>query len=193
MDTLSTDCVGSHWKFFGLWTWPPSPLCRAHSLPERFTHRQKCPICSTQIVFSRRLSLMLICVAVPSDRFWQWNLTPSRHGCQRLPQYPIQNLIRKLDSKHDGFERKIDQVLKLHQTRLDTHDAELDSQRQLLEDLKTEVSLLRKSNTDSGTMSCDMSSDTTSTVGVLLTGGVVPAECARARLGSIWLSSLAVN
>ena len=74
-------------------------------------------------------------------------------------------LGRKLDTKLDGFERKIDQVLGLHQTRLDKHDAERNSQRQLLEDLKTEVSLLRKNSFDTGRMSCDTSSDTASTVG----------------------------
>ena len=51
-----------------------------------------------------------------------------------------------LVTKLDGFERKIDQVLGLHQTRFDKHEAELDSQRQLLEDLKTAVSLLRKNS-----------------------------------------------
>ena len=73
-------------------------------------------------------------------------------------------------AKLDGFERKMDQVLGLHQTRLDKHDAQLESQRQSLEDLKTEVSLLRKSSFDTARMSCR----------------VVPAECACERLGSFF-------
>ena len=46
----------------------------------------------------------------------------------------------------------------------DKHDAEWESQRQSLEDLKTEVSLLTKRSFDTGRMSCDTSSDTASTV-----------------------------
>ena len=53
----------------------------------------------------------------------------------------------------------------LHQTLLDKHDAELDAQRQLLEDLKSKVSLLRKNSLDSGKMSCETSSETASTAG----------------------------
>ena len=49
-----------------------------------------------------------------------------------------------LEKKFDGLERRMDQVLGVHQTRLDKHDAELASQRQLLEDLKTEITLLRQ-------------------------------------------------
>ena len=48
-----------------------------------------------------------------------------------------------LDKKFDGLERRMDQVIGVHQTRLDKHDAELASQRQFLEHLKTEVSLLQ--------------------------------------------------
>ena len=76
-------------------------------------------------------------------------------------------LDSKLDAELDGFEWKLDQALGLHQTRLDKHDAEPDSQRQLLEDLKTEIFLLRKNRTDRGRMGCDMSSDSASTVGSL--------------------------
>ena len=39
---------------------------------------------------------------------------------------------------------EIDHILRVLQTRLDKHDADLYSQRQLQEDLKTEISLLRK-------------------------------------------------
>ena len=85
--------------------------------------------------FPRCLLLMLRC--------GMWIVTPSRHGCLRFPQ----------------CWQKTDQSLGLHQTRLDKHDAELDSQRLLLEDLETEVSLLRKNSSDCGRMGCDMSSD----------------------------------
>ena len=78
----------------------------------------------------------------------------------------------------------MDQVLGRHQTRLDKHDAELDSQRQSLEDLKMEVSLLRKSSFDTGRMSCDTSSDTASTSASAI--WVVPAERACERLGSFF-------
>ena len=61
----------------------------------------------------------------------------------------------------------------LHQTRL---DAELESQRQSLEDLKTEVSLLRKSSFDTGRMSCDTSSDTASTVASASQSGWCPQK-----------------
>ena len=66
----------------------------------------------------------------------------------------------------------MDQVL--HQTRLDKHDAKLESQRQSLEDLKTEVSLLGKSSFDTGRMSCDTSSDTASTVASASQSGWCP-------------------
>ena len=83
-------------------------------------------------------------------------------------------LDRKLDTKLDGFDPKIDQVLGLHQTLLDKHDGELESHRQLLENLKTEVSLLRKSSFDTGKMSCDTSSVTPSTVGSASQSGWCP-------------------
>ena len=81
--------------------------------------------------------------------------------CLWVPVFS-RTLGRKLcTTKLHGFERKVDRVLGLHQTRLDKHDAELDSQRRLLEDLKTEVSL-QENSFDTGRMSCDTSSDTTS-------------------------------
>ena len=46
--------------------------------------------------------------------------------------------LKKLDTKLDGFERKIDQVIGFHQSWLDKHDAELDSLRQLLENPQNE-------------------------------------------------------
>ena len=61
-------------------------------------------------------------------------------------------------------ERRIEQVLGLHQARLDKHDAELGSQRQLLEDLSTEINFLRKSGVDSVKQNCDSYSDSSSTV-----------------------------
>ena len=48
-----------------------------------------------------------------------------------------------LDTKLTGLERRMDQVVGIHQVRLDKHDAELDSQRQLLEELRSEIRLLR--------------------------------------------------
>ena len=101
-----------------------------------------------------------------------------------LTKSPLINVPAEGTAKLDGFERKMDQVLVLHQTRLDKHDAELDSQRQSLEDLKTEVSLLRKSSFDTGRMSCDTSSDTASTSASAI--WVVPAERACERLGSFF-------
>ena len=38
-------------------------------------------------------------------------------------------LDTKLDTKFDGWERRMDQVLGLHQVRLDKHDTELQAQR----------------------------------------------------------------
>ena len=73
--------------------------------------------------------------------------------------------LGRMDTKFGRFERKIDQVLGLHQTRLDKHVTELASQRQLLEDLLTEVSLLRESGTGLGRMDSDPPSDTPSPVG----------------------------
>ena len=49
----------------------------------------------------------------------------------------------KLYSKFGGLERRMDQMIGFHQIRLDKHDVELASQRQLLEDLRTEIILLR--------------------------------------------------
>ena len=73
--------------------------------------------------------------------------------------------LERMDTKFGRFERKVDQVLGLHQTRLDKHVTELASQRQLLEDLLTEVSLLRESGTGLGRMDSDPPSDTPSPVG----------------------------
>ena len=71
------------------------------------------------------------------------------------------NLVTTLN----GFERKIEQVLGIPQVRLDKHDAELGSQRQLLEDLKSEIGLLRQSGVDLGKQPSDISSDSSSVVG----------------------------
>ena len=57
-------------------------------------------------------------------------------------------LDAKLDAKFDGLERRMDQMIGLHQIRLDKHDAA--SQRQLLEDLRTEITLLRGGSTGAG-------------------------------------------
>ena len=48
-----------------------------------------------------------------------------------------------LDTKLTGLERRMDQVMGIHQVRLDKHDAELGSQRQLLEKLRSEIRLLK--------------------------------------------------
>ena len=71
------------------------------------------------------------------------------------------NLVTTLN----GFERKIDQVLGIHQVRLDKHDAKLGSQRQLLEDLESEIGLLRQSGVDLGKQPSDISSDSASVAG----------------------------
>ena len=42
----------------------------------------------------------------------------------------------------------MDQIIVFHQIRLEKHDVELASQRQLLEDLRTEIPLLKGSSTD---------------------------------------------
>ena len=65
-----------------------------------------------------------------------------------------QRLDARLDTRFGGFERRIEQVLGIHQTRCKIV-------RQLLEDLRSEVGLLRKSSVDQSKQSCDMSSDLT--------------------------------
>ena len=57
-------------------------------------------------------------------------------------------LDAKLDTKFGGLERRMDHMIGFHQLRLDKHDVELASQRQLLEDLRTEITLLRRGSTD---------------------------------------------
>ena len=70
-----------------------------------------------------------------------------------------------LDTKLTGLERRMDQVVGIHQVRLDKHDAELDSQRQLLEELRSEIRLLRHSGFSNTKPASDSSSETASTVG----------------------------
>ena len=59
-------------------------------------------------------------------------------------------LDAKLDTKFGGLERRMDQMIGLRQIRLDKHDAGLASQRQLLVDLRTEITLLRGDSTGAG-------------------------------------------
>ena len=75
------------------------------------------------------------------------------------------SFIDRMDQRLDANERRIEQVLGLHQTRLDKHDAELSSQRQLLEDLRSEIGLLRRTGVEQSRQFGDLSSDTTSTAG----------------------------
>ena len=60
----------------------------------------------------------------------------------------VNKMDAKLDTKFGGLERRMDQLIGFHQVRLDKHDVELASQRQLLEDLRTEITLLRGGSTD---------------------------------------------
>ena len=86
-----------------------------------------------------------------------------------------------------SFERRIEQVLGLHQTRLGKHDAELSSQRQLLEVLRSEIGLLRKVSVEQSKQFSDMSSDTASTSGSFTVGLVTQAEwCLRTVLVRGW-------
>ena len=64
-------------------------------------------------------------------------------------------LDAKLDAKFDGSERRMDQMTGLHQFLLDKLDAELASQRQLLEDLRTDITLLRRGPTGAGPSGSD--------------------------------------
>ena len=57
----------------------------------------------------------------------------------------------------------MDQVMGVHQVRLDKHDAELESQRQLLEDLRSEIRLFRHEGLRHAKQANDSSSDTSST------------------------------
>ena len=70
-----------------------------------------------------------------------------------------------LDTKLTGLERTMDQVMCIHQVRLDKHDAELESQRQLLEELRLEIRLLRHSGFDPTKQASDTSTEFASTVG----------------------------
>ena len=70
---------------------------------------------------------------------------------------------------------------------MDKHDAELFSQRQLLEDLRSEVGLLRKPSIEQSKQFGDMSSDTASTFGSLTVGPFTQAEwCPRTVLVRGW-------
>ena len=91
------------------------------------------------------------------------------------------------------MSEELNMVLGLRQARLDKHDAELCSQRQLLEDLRSEISLLRKSGVDFGKQHCDNSSDSASTVSSFTPGGMEPKDSDCAGLGSLWFSRFAEN
>ena len=91
----------------------------------------------------------------------------SRRGIVEVESEPswVASFIDRMDQRLDANERRIEQVLGLHQTRLDKHDAELSSQRQLLEDLRSEIGLLRRTGVEQSRQFGDLSSDTTSTAG----------------------------
>ena len=65
----------------------------------------------------------------------------SKRGIVEVESEPswVASFIERMDQKLDANERRIEHVLGLHQTRLDKHDAELSSQRRLLEDLRSEI------------------------------------------------------
>ena len=70
-----------------------------------------------------------------------------------------------MDERLGANQRRIEQVLGLHQTRLETHKAELSSQRRLLEDLRSEIDLFRRNGVEQSRQFGDLSSDTSSTAG----------------------------
>ena len=70
----------------------------------------------------------------------------------------------RMDQRLDANERRIEQVLGLHKkTGLDKHDAELSSQRRLLEDLRSEIGQFRRNGVEQSRQFGDLSSDTSST------------------------------
>ena len=76
----------------------------------------------------------------------------------------------------------MDQVMGVHQVRLDKHDAELESQRQLLEELSSEIRLLRHEGLSHAKQTNDASSDTYS-----YADSFTPAEwCPRSVLVRGW-------
>ena len=78
----------------------------------------------------------------------------------------ILSWMPKLDTKFSGLERRMDQMIGLHQIRFDKHDAELASQRQLLEDLRAEITLLRGGSTGAGPSVSDSPCVSPSSVGL---------------------------
>ena len=71
----------------------------------------------------------------------------------------------RMDERLDANERRIEQVLGLHHTRLDKHDAELSSQRRLLEDFRSEIGQFRRNGVEQSRQFGDLSSETSSIVG----------------------------
>ena len=60
----------------------------------------------------------------------------------------VSAFIERMDQRLDTNERGIEQVLGLHQVRLDKHDVELSAQRRLLEDLRSEIGDFRRSGAE---------------------------------------------
>ena len=91
----------------------------------------------------------------------------SKRGIVEVESEPswVASFIERMDQRLDANERRIEQVLGLHQTRLDKHDAELSSQRRLLEDRRSEIGQFRRSGVEQGRQFGDQSSDTSSTAG----------------------------
>ena len=85
----------------------------------------------------------------------------------------------RMDERLDANERRIEQVLGFHQTRLDKHDAELSSQRRLLEDLRSEIGHFRRNGVEQSRQFGDLSSGTSSTAG--FSHSSAQAECVRER------------
>ena len=96
-------------------------------------------------------------------------------------------LDAKLDTKFGGLERRMDQMIRLHQIGLDKHDAELASQRQLLQDLRTEITLLRGGSTLAGPPGSDSLCVSPSSVG--LSASLYDWQPHGVWLGTLWLPS----
>ena len=97
-------------------------------------------------------------------------------------------LDAKLDTKFGGLERRMDQMIGFHQFQLDKHDVELASQRQLLEDLRTEITLLRGGSTD-GPSGSGSPCDSPSVRWSASSNDWQPQTCAGTWLGALWLLS----
>ena len=91
----------------------------------------------------------------------------SKRGFVDMESAPswVSAFIERMDQRLDTNERRIEQVLGLHQVRLDKHDEELSALRRLVEDQGSKIDDVRRVGAEPSRQFNELSSETSSIVG----------------------------